>query len=141
MSRPSVNQEKAEVRNNGLRFDFQFLLMTDFHQLLAPPMAVEEPESSDDSRLDSKGFDQNAIDRYMHLASRIVVAPWRWTGTHVGLFAFAATGSQVSNQGIAVYIVQDGKTISGQLTPDERREFHDLMDLDLNRSPAFTVEP
>jgi hypothetical protein len=104
------------------------------------PMTLEEPESSDDSRLDSKGFDQNAIDRYMHLVSRIVVAPWRWTGTHVGLIAFAATGSQVSNQGIAIYIVQDGKTISCQLTPDERREFHDLMESDLNRSPTFTVE-
>ena len=114
--------------------------MTDFHQLPVQPTALQEPESSAHSRLDPKGFDQNAIDRYMHLASRIVVAPWRWTGTHVGLFAFAATGSQVSNQGIAVYIVKDGKTISCQLTPDERREFHDLKESDLNRSPAFTVE-
>jgi hypothetical protein len=114
--------------------------MTDFHQLPVQPMALEEPESSTHSRLDSKGFDQNAIDRYMHLASRIVVVPWTWTGSHVGLFAVAATGQQVSNQGIAVYIVKDGKTISCQLTPDERREFHDLMESDLNRSPAFTVE-
>jgi hypothetical protein len=114
--------------------------MTDFHQLPVQPMALEEPESSAHSRLDPKGFDQNAIDRYMHLASRIVVVPWRWIGTHVGLIAVAATESQVSNQGIAIYIVKDGKTISCQLTPDERREFHDLMELDLNRSPAFTVE-
>jgi hypothetical protein len=114
--------------------------MTDFHQLLVQPMAMEEPESSADSRLDPKRFDQGAIDRYMHLASRIVVAPSRWTGTHVGLFAVAATGQQVSNQGIAIYIVKDGKTISCRLTPDERREFHDLMELDLNCSPPFTVE-
>ena len=103
-------------------------------------MAMQEPESSAHSRLDSKGFDQNAIDRYMHLASRIVVVPWRWTGTHVGLFAVVATGRQVSNQEIAIYIVKDGKIISRQLTPDERREFHDLMELDLNRSRSFTVE-
>jgi hypothetical protein len=116
------------------------LLMTDFHQLLVQPMAMQESESSAHSRLDSKGFDQNAIDRYMHLASRIVVVPWRWTGTHVGLFAVAVTEKQVSNLRIAIYIVKDGKTIPPQLTPDERREFHDLMELDMNRSPAFTVE-
>jgi hypothetical protein len=103
-------------------------------------MAMEEPENSVLSRLDSKRFDQGAIDRYMHLASRIVVAPCRWTGTHLGIFAVAAAGEQVSNQGIAIYIVKDGKAISCRLTPDERREFHDLMDLDLNCSPAFTVE-
>jgi hypothetical protein len=102
-------------------------------------MAIQ-PESSAHSRHDSKELDQNAIDRYMHLASRIVVLPWRWTGSHVGLFAVAATGHQVCDQGVAIYIVKDGKTISCQLTPDERREFHDLMELDLNRSPAFTVE-
>src|ERR1700730_13625390 len=113
--------------------------MTDFHQLPVQPTSLQEPESSVHSRLDPKGFDQNAIDRYMHLASRIGVVPWRWIGTHVGLIAVAATGSQVSNQGIAIYIVKDGKTISCQLTPDERREFHDLMELDLNRSPAFSV--
>ena len=114
--------------------------MTDFHQLPVQPTSLQEPESSVHSRLDPKGFDQNAIDRYMHLASRIVVVPWRWIGTHVGLIAVAAKGSQVSNQGIAIYIVKDGKTISCQLTPDERREFHDLMELDLNPSRSFTVE-
>jgi hypothetical protein len=110
--------------------------MTDFYQLLVQPMAMEEPESSAHSPLDWKRFDQNAIDRYMHLASRIVVAPCRWTGTHVGLFAFAATGQQVPNQEIAIYIVKDGKTISCRLTPDERREFHDLMELDLKSLPG-----
>jgi hypothetical protein len=103
-------------------------------------MATQEPASSAHSRLDSKGFDQNAIDRYMHLASRIVVVPWRWTRTNIGLFAVPATGHQLCNQGIAIYIVKDGETISCRLTPDERREFHDLMEFDLNCSPAFTVE-
>jgi hypothetical protein len=103
-------------------------------------MALEEPDSSVHSRLEPKGFDQNAIDRYMHLISRVVVLPCGSMGNNVGIFAFAATGSQVSNQGIGIYIVKDGNAISCQLTPDERREFHDLMELDLNRSPAFTVE-
>jgi hypothetical protein len=115
--------------------------MTCFHQLPVQPMAMQEPEKTINSQLDSKGLDQKAIDRYMDLGSRIVVVPHRWTGTHAGIFAVADTGSRVSRQGIAVYIVKDGKTISYKLTPDERREFHDLMDLDLNRSPAFTVEP
>jgi len=114
--------------------------MTDFHDLPVQPMALEEPESSAHSRLEPNGFDQKAIDRYMHLVSRVVVLPCGWMGNQVGLFAFAANGSQASNQGIGIYIVKDGKTISCQLTPDERREFHDLMELDLNRSPAFTVE-
>jgi hypothetical protein len=120
--------------------DFQFQFMTDFRQLLDGPMAVQELESGADSRLDWKGLDQNAVDRYMHLASRIGVVPWRWTGTHLGLFAAEATGNQVSHQGIAIYLVQDGKIVSCQLTADERREFHDLVELDLNHSPAFTVE-
>src|ERR1700719_5379614 len=106
--------------------------MTDYRQFLVQQAAMQEPKTTTHSQLDSKGFDQNAIDRYMHLASRIVVVPWRWKGTHVGLFAVAATGRQVSNQEIAIYIVKDGKIISRQLTPDERREFHDLMELDLN---------
>ena len=118
----------------------QFLLMTGPHQLPIQPIVMCEPEARAHSRLDSKGFDQNAIDRYMHLASRIGVLPWRWTGAHVGLFAVAAAGHPVSNQGIAIYIVKDGKTVSCRLTPDERREFHDLMESDLNRSPTFTVE-
>jgi hypothetical protein len=114
--------------------------MTDVQQLLDQPMAVQEPESGAHSRFDSKGLGQNAVDRYMHLASRVGVVPWRWTRTHLGLFAVEATGHQVSNQGIAIYLVEDGKIVSCQLTADERQEFHDLMELDLNRSPAFTVE-
>ena len=66
--------------------------------------------------------------------------PWRWTGTHLGLFAAEATGNQVSHQGIAIYLVKDGKITSCQLTANERQEFHDLVELDLNHSPAFTVE-
>jgi hypothetical protein len=76
----------------------------------------------------------------MDLASRRVLALYGWTGSQAGLFAIADTGNQVSRQGIAIYLVKDGKTISYQLTPDERREFHDLMELDLNRSRSFTVE-
>src|ERR1700690_3690679 len=98
--------------------------MTYIHRLPVQPTAMQETENIDNSQLDSKGLDQKAIDRYMDLASRIVVLPCRWTGTHAGLFAVADTGSQVSRQGIAVYIVKDGKTISHKLTPDERREFH-----------------
>jgi hypothetical protein len=114
--------------------------MTDFRQLLDGPIAVHELQSGAHSRLDWKGLDQNAVDRYMHLASRIGVVPWRWTGTHLGLFAVEATGHPVSNQGIAIYLVKDGKIVSCQLTADERQEFHDLVELDLNQSPAFTVE-
>jgi hypothetical protein len=104
-------------------------------------MAVREQENVVHSRLDSKGLDQNAVNRYVHLASRIGVVPWRWTGTHLALFTVAAMGHQVFNHGIAIYVVEDGKIVSCQLTADERQEFHDLMELDLNRSPAFTVEP
>jgi hypothetical protein len=111
--------------------------MTDFRQRLDGPMAVQELESG---TVDWKGLDQNAVDRYMHLASRIAVLPWRWTGTHLGLFAAEATGNQVSHQGIAIYLVKDGKITSCQLTANERQEFHDLVELDLNHSPAFTVE-
>lgn len=99
-----------------------------------------QPETSTHSRLDSKGFDKNAIDRYMDLAARISAAPWRCTGAHVALFAIAGPENFVSSQEIAIYVVKDGKIISSQLTPDERREFHDLMEWDLNRYPAFTVE-
>jgi hypothetical protein len=126
--------------NNGLKFDFQFLLMTYLHQLSVQPPAMQEPQNTTDSQLDSNGLDQQAINRYMDLASRRVLAPYRWTGSQAGLFAIAETGNQVSRQGIAIYLVKDGKTISYQLTPDERREFHDLMELDLNRSRSFTVE-
>jgi hypothetical protein len=105
-----------------------------------PPPAMQEPQNTTDSQLDSNGLDQQAINRYMDLASRRVLAPYRWTGGQAGLFAIADTGNQVSRQGIAIYLVKDGKTISYQLTPDERREFHDLMELDLNRSRSFTVE-
>jgi hypothetical protein len=101
---------------------------------------MREPEDNAHCRLDAAGFDQNAVDRYMQLASRIGVLPWRWTGGHVGLFAVAVAGHPISNQGIGIYIVKDGMTISCRLTPDERREFHDLMESDLNRSPTFTVE-
>jgi hypothetical protein len=59
---------------------------------------------------------------------------------HLGLFSAEATGHQVSNQDIAIYLVKDGKIVSGQWTADERQEFHDLAQLDLNHSPAFTVE-
>jgi hypothetical protein len=104
-------------------------------------MAMQDQESTTHSQLDSKELDQNAIDCYMHLASRIIVVPWRSTGAHIGLFAVAATGHQVPDQGIAIYIVNDGQFVSRQLSPDERREIHDLMESDLNRSPAFTVEP
>jgi hypothetical protein len=114
--------------------------MTPIQQLPVQSSAMQEPENTTNSQLDSEGLDQKAIDRYMDLASRIVLAPCRWTGSHAGLFAVADTGNRVSRQGIAVYIVKDGKTISYQLTPDERREFHDLMELDLNRSRSFTVE-
>jgi hypothetical protein len=56
--------------------------------------------------------------------------------SHIGVFAVAATGHQVSDQGIAIYIVKDGQSVSRQLSPDERREFHDLMESDLNRSAS-----
>jgi hypothetical protein len=115
--------------------------MTHFRQLLDGPTAVQALESGTDSHLAWKGLDQNAVDRYMHLASRIAVLPWRWTGAHLGLFAAEATGDQVSNQGVVIYLVKDEKIVSRQLTADERQEFHDLVELDLNHSPAFTVEP
>jgi hypothetical protein len=114
--------------------------MTDFHQPLDQPMMGQESERRADSRLESKGLNQNAVDRYMHLSSRIGVVPWRWTGTHLGLFGVASTEHQASDQGIAIYLVENGKIVFCQLTADERQEFHDLMELDLNRFPAFTVE-
>jgi steroid delta-isomerase-like uncharacterized protein len=41
--------------------------------------------------------------------SRVVVR-WTWQGTHRGLFAgIAPTGRLVSNEGIAIYRVEDGK--------------------------------
>jgi steroid delta-isomerase-like uncharacterized protein len=41
--------------------------------------------------------------------SRVAVR-WTWTGTHRGLFAgVAPTGRQVSNEGISIYLIEDGR--------------------------------
>jgi hypothetical protein len=98
-----------------LQLDFQSQFTVDLHQLLVQPIAMQEPESSAHSRLDSKGLDQNATDLHaLGLADRR--GAWRWTKTNVGLFAVPARGHQLCNQGIAIYIVKEGKTISCQLT-------------------------
>jgi predicted ester cyclase len=48
-----------------------------------------------------------------------VVVSWEWKGTHTGQFTtFAATNKMISNEGIAVYEVKDGKIIKAHIQTD-----------------------
>lgn len=48
-----------------------------------------------------------------------VVVKWKWQGTHTAPFTnFAATDKTVSNEGMAVFKLKDGKVISGQVLTD-----------------------
>ena len=116
--------------------------MTYLQHLPGQPVTTRWPETIAESELDLEGLDRYAADRYMDLASRIVVVPWAWKGTHLCLFAIVATGRQASNERIGIYLVEHGKIIARRLTREECLEFHDLMELNENAealSPAFTV--
>jgi predicted ester cyclase len=59
-----------------------------------------------------------AIDDVLADADRVAVR-WRWEGTHLGAFRnFAATGRRVTNTGISIYRLRDGKIVDAKLESD-----------------------
>lgn len=48
-----------------------------------------------------------------------VAIGWRWTGTHEGRFReHAATHAKVTNDGMAIYVLKDGKIVGGSMQTD-----------------------
>ncbi len=48
-----------------------------------------------------------------------VMVQWKWLGTHTAQYLeLAATGKKVSNDGMGVFTLQDGKVIKAQLLTD-----------------------
>ena len=48
-----------------------------------------------------------------------VAVPWHWTGTHQGQFrTFPATGKEVSNTGVGIFRLKDGKIVASVLETD-----------------------
>ncbi|KAA2245453.1 ester cyclase [Chitinophaga agrisoli] len=48
-----------------------------------------------------------------------VTVQWQWQGTHTGQYLqVAATGKKVSNDGMAIFTLQDGKIIKAQIQTD-----------------------
>jgi steroid delta-isomerase-like uncharacterized protein len=58
------------------------------------------------------------IDDVIAEGDRVAIR-WHWTGTHRGPFrVFPATGKTVSNAGLAIFRLQDGKIVAAALETD-----------------------
>jgi len=48
-----------------------------------------------------------------------VVIRWQWRGTHTGAFnGYAPTGKTITNDGMAIFVLKDGKIVNGVLQTD-----------------------
>jgi len=59
-----------------------------------------------------------SVDELVAEGDRVAVR-WHWTGTHQGKFrAFPATGKAVTNNGLGIFVLRDGKIVAATLETD-----------------------
>lgn len=56
-----------------------------------------------------------------------VIVEWQWQGTHLAEFQhYAPTGKKISNNGLTIYLLKEGKIIHSQVMPDRLGFLQDI---------------